>query len=76
LGIVNQSLVQFDYSFVLLHQSLLSIHLLGGDGVLFQQLLIARQVEFGVFLQGLVAQQLSLRLGEGCLVGSRIQFRQ
>ncbi len=70
------ALVRFDGALVLVDQRALSIELLHGDGVLLHQTLIARQVQFGVREQRLVAAQVALHLLHGGFIGAGVYLRK
>ena len=76
LGGIDLGLVGGYRAFQLADQSFLGVYLLGCDRILGEQVLVALQIELGIFELGLVALQVALGLGQRGLVTAGINFSQ
>jgi hypothetical protein len=75
LGGLNRRTVGFHRALILRNQSHLRIECLPGHGILRRETLIAGQIDLRALQQGLVPQQISVRLGKGRFVRARVDLR-
>ncbi len=76
LGVVDLGLIGLYRSHQLARQGILGLHLLLGNGILGQQVFIARQVQLRVAQLRHIARQLTLRLRQRNLITARIDLGQ
>ena len=76
LGCIHLPLICRHRSLQLAHQRSLGINLLAGDGVLLEQVLVALQIQLGIFELGLIAGQRALHLHQCGVEAARVNLGQ